>query len=237
MVCFCAHVTLAHCTALRQHRFHNSTSLDPRVIDIIRTRFASSIAQFFPALLALDGWNPLSTSLSHDICVYQALRLVINLVDIDAPGYNLNAGSIPAWRNACKDWHRKRIMNDLQSGQTMNMETVPDHVVSTRGHQLDRGLQDIRSKLGLPEYPLSRAHFEHIDDEGYEGDIARSAFEKLQKKEVGMKKYFNNICVKSAERCPVSGMIVSPVGLESVLEHMAHGHARDFWVGSWAFVG
>jgi hypothetical protein len=148
-----------------------------------------------------------------------------------------NAGSLPTWREACKDWHRKRIMHDIQSGKTMRMETVPEGALTRSGHDLDRGLQEIRRKLGLHEYPLQRDDYQHINSAGHDGDIARAAYENSEKKEKRMKKYFEEICVRSAERCPASGLIVNPVGLENVIEHMMAGHAREFWVGRWAFVG
>lgn len=213
-----------------------------------------------------DGFTSQTLELFHrqeavpqEYIVFDALRLLISILDINANYYNTRPGlgNRPAWIEAMKRYHRRKIHADLASGSIMNMSfaNAKPGTYNHRGNPMNRGIIVLRAKLGLPDYPpvitdflrvdphdednfLCNPEFVHRDMSDKEKIMAvECAFEAAEKKEKEMLPYFNKICYEACMRCPVTGDYLSKPGLEEMLEHVRCMHKQVFWYGRICLLG
>jgi len=260
-------------------RFATSDTLDSTIMHILISRIGPNIIPFlFPAPFlnadaphiapetAVDDFlkQNLTPETLGRICrheavpqeyiVFDALRLLISLLDVNAKHYNTSRrqGNRPAWIEAMKRYHRANIHTDLTTGAIMNMSlhNAQPGTYNHRNNLTNRGIIILRQKLGLPAYPplvtdfvrpdsfnqgnlICNPAFTHPDMSDNEKIMAvHSAYEAAEKKEKEMLLYFNKICYEACMRCPVTGDHLSKPGLEEMLEHVRWMHKEVFWYGS-----
>jgi len=189
-----------------------------------------------PRYLHYDLDDVHQPTLATVIC-RQAIHAIITLVDVYADGYFERVNSLTTWVSACKDYHRRQIHANLDNGVTMRMEFAPPITPTHLGSRIFRGIIDLRARLHLPLDPPKRSDYLVLADTSDQLILDEEAFQAAQKREEKACKYFKKICVQACGRCPVSSLVLQPVGLEAMLDHVAANHPWQFWLGGIHLLG
>ena len=189
-----------------------------------------------PRYLHYDLDDVHQPTLATVIC-RQAIHAIITLVDVYADGYFERVNSLTTWVSACKDYHRRQIHANLDNGVTMRMEFAPPITPTHLGSRIFRGIIDLRARLHLPLDPPKRSDYLVLADTSDQLILDEEAFQAAQKREEKACKYFKKICVQACGRCPVSSLVLQPVGLDSMLDHVAANHPWQFWLGDIRLLG
>ena len=238
-------------------RPHMSSS---RTFEVFRERFAptSKLQEFlFPAFALADkptevpyctasGWmeDPTMTlrkrndfiNLTQRWFSDNAFEMLLKLTcwrheHYDRKGFG---GYVSNWTDAVKQYHIARLVGELRTGATVNMEYVPASLQSMgRYHRLRKlrskcGLHDENGKMApLPKRPERGGVISKISYNEYVSqDRLASAAEKKRAEGI---KYFNKIMLRTCNGCPETALLFYPMGVEGLVEHMRVAHARTYW--------
>jgi len=118
----------------------------------------------------------------------------------------------------------------------MRMEFEPPISPTPLSSTIFRGIIDLRSRLHLPLEPPKQSDYLVLTDSD-QMVLDEEAYQAAQKREDKARKYFKKICVQACGRCPVSSLVLQPVGLEGMLDHVAANHPWQFWLGDIHLLG
>ncbi|KAI9821123.1 MAG: hypothetical protein M1827_003857 [Pycnora praestabilis] len=146
-------------------------------------------------------------------------------------------GAVTNWVEAAVNWHITRMESELRSGSIIRKDHIPPAMKD--GHPLP-GLFDVREKLGLgvlldnttkslPQQPQRGLTLTCQDYESFNAQERIAAREFHQ--QVESIKQFNKIVQHTCVRCPLSGWLFYPMGLEGMLAHVRSDHPGLFWEG------
>jgi len=119
----------------------------------------------------------------------------------------------------------------------MRMEFEPPISPTHLGSTIFRGIIDLRSRLHLPLEPPKQSDYLVLADSSDNLSFDEEAYQAAEKREKEARKYFKKICVQACGRCPVSSLVLQPVGLEGMLDHVAANHPWQFWLGDIHLLG
>ncbi|KZF24418.1 hypothetical protein L228DRAFT_96127 [Xylona heveae TC161] len=171
-----------------------------------------------------------------------ALFMLNRLIDFRHECYYMKGrgGFVTGWVEAAKDWHLKRLENELVSGATFRLEKLSN---GQREHKLHYNLFKVMDRLGLepndqcrvPAVPRRPEFSDNLSDEDFL-QLDEAALVAQGKRALQIKQ-FEKVIRYSCTRCPETGGLYYPIGFEGLIEHMRIGHATLFWEGCFHSVG
>ncbi|KAI9757789.1 MAG: hypothetical protein M4579_003325 [Chaenotheca gracillima] len=141
-------------------------------------------------------------------------------------------GTVDAWDSIIKNWHIARLEQELLSGKTFKLEGVPEEF---RGFLLE-----LKEKLGIPKDLRAPSRLRIWIRPGQTREEYVKAFEKHANATTEYSKHlaqFNKIVRASCQRCPITGRLFYPWGIEGLVDHVKYGHPDFFYGGNFHIVG
>lgn len=159
---------------------------------------------------------------------FMALSMLHSLIGYHGTANHFTGSETTSFVKAANAYHTLRLKNELSSGSVMRMEFA--NILTPDIHL--RGIRKLRLKLGLSAMSSSTQHLRYPHLTPYQqtphGD---SGFSNARAEELA-NKHFIRLATLACTRCPHSGYIFYPAGLDGLLRHVRRDHPTTFWTST-----
>ncbi|MCJ1479203.1 hypothetical protein MMC13_007887 [Lambiella insularis] len=143
-------------------------------------------------------------------------------------------GSVGIWVKAALDWHTRRLETEIDSGYIVSIGWAQ---ASTHGTPQFRRIRRLRFKCGLQGAGgLLRPIPNRVEVDDFSTPLTLEQYIALDRyavtaaeDQMQQVKDFNKIIKRTCVACPQTSLLLYPMGIEGLLQHMMHSHLRRFW--------